>query len=332
MSARTAEIYKELRANPSSHTFTVMALPGHDDTYLGVDSELKPCLFIRADERVLEPPLRTSHVSLQVGQEYSVATIGGPVTTGRFHALRCETADDRDVEAFLVLIDAFVSRHEEGRVDLAMLTSFFGSMSRLFSVEQSSDLQGERQGLWGELFMMSLVKGFAFWAPFWHSETTRKFDFSTFAKRVEVKTALGPVRIHHFAHPQIYPLEGEEIMIASLLLRKEDAGLSLRELIISARADLSGTEEFIKLERAVRQAGMELLNEPGPGFDATEAEKSLAWYRAADAPHFTMAEPPGVSQTHYRVDLSTASQVDAQEISNWLGAWAVPTLALPTNR
>ncbi len=193
-------------------------------------------------------------------------------------------------------------------------------MIRLFSGGVATDIQAERQGLWGELFLMSQVLGFGFWAPFWHSETIRKFDFTSGRKHVEVKTALGNERVHHFAHRQVYEFEGEQTMIASLLLRKDDGGLSLRELIEQARAALLGGAHYFKLEQAVRQAGME-AEESGPAYDLSEAEESLAWYRAKDAPHFKMPEPAGVSQTHYRVDLSLAPQVSKSELDPWLRTW-----------
>ena len=66
---------------------------------------------------------------------------------------------------------------------------------------------------------------------------------------------------------------------------------------------------------------MEAMDEPGPAYDDVEAKKGLAWFRATDAPHFTMSEPPGVSQTQYRVDLSTAPRVTDAELAGWLDDW-----------
>src|SRR5712692_9882309 len=42
------------------------------------------------------------------------------------------------------------------------LTGFFQSIARLFSVGPSADLKTERQGLWGELFLMQRVRGVRF--------------------------------------------------------------------------------------------------------------------------------------------------------------------------
>jgi Putative PD-(D/E)XK family member, (DUF4420) len=317
----TAEVFERLRQSPSGHAFTVEAVGGRDDVFLGVDASQRPCLFVRGAATTLEPQLRTSHVSLVLGQEYMIQPPGQRTRSERLDALRCETSDAGDLDTFLVLVDALLARYGAGQIDPDALKGFFRSMVRLFSAASSSDLQAERQGLWGELFMMSRERGFQFWAPFWHSETNRKFDFSAVGRRVEVKTAVGQVRIHHFAHRQIYSEEGEEIVLASLLLRKEDAGLSLRDLIAQARSALMGTEHYFKLELAIRQAGMEAMDEPGPTYDSTEASELLAWYRASDAPHFTMAEPPGVSQTHYRVDLSTAPRIPSEDLSHWLNSW-----------
>jgi len=327
-----ATLFARLKDNPSGHAFTVLPVPGYETVFLGVDFAGHPSLFVRAMEGAPEPPLRTAKVSLEIGQHYSLATMGESPRNELLHALRCESAEPAEVNTFLVLAEAFLASYEGQQVDEDALTTFFRAMVRLFAVSPARDLQSERQGLWGELFVMSRVRGFAFWAPFWHSETTRRFDFSVGNRRAEVKTALGAERIHHFSHRQIYALEGEEITIASLLLREEDAGLSLRELLGQAREALRGTEHFLKLERAARQAGMDLMNEAGPVYDSNEADRTLAWFGSTDAPHFRMPEPPGVSQTHYRVDLSTAPQIDYHELAAWLDSWAAPVGELSGSR
>lgn len=317
-----ADLFLELKANPSGHAFTVTPVSERPGAYLGIDSLGRPCLFVRADERPAEPPLRTTQVSLKLGQEYDLAIGDGAPIRERFHSLCCEASDRPGVETFLVLIDAFLASHEGSGLTADALSSFFRSLVRLFAVAPVQDLHGERQGLWGELFVMSRVRGFGFWAPFWHSEATRSFDFSTPGRRVEVKTTLGGPRIHHFSHRQVYALNGEEIVIASLLLREEDSGLALRHLINECRAALRETPFHLKLEKAVRRAGMADTSETGPSFDAAEAEMELGWFRSADVPHFRVPEPPGVSETRYRADLSTAPRLPRNEVEAWLDTWS----------
>jgi hypothetical protein len=315
---RVADIFYEVRNNPSGHAFTVAPVLHREGIFVGADVGGRPCLFVRADERSGEPPLRTTHVSLQLSREYTLAIGGGSPKRELFHSLCCEASERPDVDTFLILIDAFLARHEGQSVVADTLTSFFRSLVRLFAVTPARDLEAERQGLWGELFVMSCVRGFRFWAPFWHTEPTRRFDFSAPGRRVEVKTTVGTERIHHFSHRQIYALEGEEIVIASLLLKKEEEGQSLRQLIDGCGFALQDTPFYLKLEKAVRRADMETSSDTGPVFDATEASKALAWFRSTDAPHFRMPEPLGVSETRYKVDLSTAPRLDLQELEGWL--------------
>ena len=327
-----AALLSELKDRPSGHAFTVAPVPGNQDVLLGVDTTGHPVLFVLAEAGAVEPPLRTDKVSLHIGQSYSLASINDSPRIELLHALRCETTDLPDVETFLLLAEAFLVRQEAGGADRHTLTSFFRSMVRLFAVTPAKDLQAERRGLWGELFMMSRVRGFRFWAPFWHSEVTRRFDFSCGRNRVEVKITTRPERTHHFSHRQIYAIEGDDIVVASILAAEDDSGLSLRQLIEDCRGALLGTPDYLKLEKAVRRAGMESSTELGPVIGAAEAEESLAWFRSRDVPHFRVPEPPGVTETRYRVDLSTAPRLTTVELDEWLRLWSLELLPIVVSR
>lgn len=316
-----AELFGKLKDSPSGHAYTAAKIEGRGNLYLGVNLAGQPCLLVLAEGRSPDPPLRAAKVLFRPAQEFSVAVDGDLLSRQLFHMLSCESSDKGEVESFLIVIDAFLASHADQPIQSSTLTDFFRSMVRLFAVVPARDLAAQRQGLWGELFLMRQVRGFRFWAPYWHSEVTRIFDFSSREKRVEVKTSAAAQRVHHFSHRQIYALEGEEIVLASLMLREEDAGLSLRDLIGGCRAVLNGTPDYLKLESAVRRAGMEDSTIEGPRFDAMQAHRELAWFRSVDAPHFRMPEPPGVSETRYKVDLSTAPRVASEELERWLGEW-----------
>ncbi len=327
-----ADLFSDLRDRPSGHDFTVSPIPGHRGAFLGVDSTGHPVLFTPAEAGAAEPPLRTNKVSLHIGQSYSLAEIDAFPRVELLHAMRCETRDSTDVATFLLLSEAFLARHKAGGVDGATLASFFRSMIRLFEVTPAKNLRAERRGLWGELFMMTRVRGFQFWAPFWHSETTRRFDFSCGRNRVEVKMTTRPERVHHFSHKQVYAIEGEELLVASIVAAEDDAGLSLRQLIDECRNALLGTPDHLKLERAIRRAGMESPTETGPVIGATEATERLAWFRSIDIPHFRVPEPAGVTETRYKVDLSTAPRVTDTELEAWLRPWFSCLLPIAASR
>lgn len=313
-------LYDQLRKDVSPHRFTATPLVSLPNAYLAIDSAGRPALFRRASGPSPEAPLRTAQVSLRLGMPFTITPRSTHSITGLFDCLSCETSERGAIETFLVLVDAYLANHSASNVDTS-LSTFFRSIVRLFAVPPSRDLAAERQGLWGELFMMRSVNGYEFWATYWHTEPTRKFDFSAAGRRVEVKTTSNGPRIHHFSHRQVYALAGEEIVIASLIVNADDAGLTLRELIDECRHAIAATPEFIRLERAVRRAGMDDPSESGPSFDERAASIALAWFGSADAPHFRVAEPPGVSDTRYRVDLSTAPQMDPDNVSTWLQLW-----------
>jgi len=239
--------------------------------------------------------------------------------------LICEKGDQSDIETFIVLVDAFLVQNHDHRMASQNIGPFFRSVARLFSITPGRDRDNERQGLWGELFVMSQVRGFKFWAPFWHNEVTRVFDFSAPGRRLEVKTSASGQRIHHFSHSQVFANEGEEIVVTSLMVTEDDTGLSLRELITSCREIFIHTPHYLKLEKAVRYAAMDDSSETGPIYNERNAIDALYWFKAVDIPHFWIPEPPGVSHTSYRIDLSSAPRIDPIELNVWINSWLVVT-------
>lgn len=318
---KISDIFSKLKKNPSGHVFTLENVPNHKEAFIGIDQGGHPWLFVKAKEASSNAPLCTSQITLYPAQEYNIYISKIGTFRELLYGLRCDSHDLSDIGNFLILIEAFIDQHRKEKIDGGKLSDFFHSMVRLFSVKPAKDIDAERQGLWAELFFMRQIKGYAFWASFWHNEPTRTFDFSTKGKRLEIKSTTGNQRIHHFSHRQIYALEDEEIAIASLILRKDDAGLTLRDLVNECRKALLGTAHFFRLERAVRSARMEDPSLRGPTFDQTEAKNNLLIFSSIDTPHFPMPEPSGVSETRYKVDLSNVQSLDEREIKRWIGSW-----------
>lgn len=319
-------LYNQLQDLPNDHSYRAVQIPEYEGIFLGVDRSKRPCLFIAAQSRLLEPNLRAAHVSLRPNQAFDLTLPDTSKKRGLFHALLCETDDRSDKETFVSLIDAFLAQTNNARLASQTIGEFFRSLVRLFAEGTVQDKDAERQGLWGELFLMRQIRGYQHWAPFWHSEVTRLYDFSAPGKRLEVKTGSGGQRVHHFSHRQVFSMGGEQIVIASLLVREEDSGLSLHDLIVECRNSLLFSPYYLKLERSVRHAGMEDPEESGPIYDPNEALHSLAWFKSTEVPHFNQPEPVGVSQTSYRIDLTNAPQINSGELGGWLDSWRIDYL------
>ncbi len=113
--------------------------------------------------------------------------------------------------------------------------------------------------------------------------------------------------------------------MASLVLRPDPVGLCLLALIDQTRRALAGDlASLAKLETSVRRADMGDPATDGPCFNVAEAASNLAWFQARDLPRFTQPEPLGVSQTHYRVDLSGTPPMVGAEAQVWLDRWQEP--------
>ena len=89
----------------------------------------------------------------------------------------------------------------------------------------------------------------------------------------------------------------------------------------SAKDELRGTSNYIKLERAIRNARMDNLDTDGPRYNSAYALNNAAWFKAENAPRFPIIEPVGVSGTHYRSDLTNAERMGLEEISEWVENW-----------
>lgn len=315
------KIYNNLRKKPTGYAFSAIKIDRWKNVYFAIYSRDNPVLFIETEHRSNNPPLQTTKTLLRMSQELRIYSEGIPLKKRRFHMLLCKSTNKIDKEYFIILIDAFLSSLEEREIGEDDLITFFRTMVRLFKVSSTPNLEVGRQGLWGELFLMRHVQGYKFWAPFWHGKATRLFDFSNQKKHIEIKTTKSDSRIHRFSHNQIFSVSGEDIFVASLMLREDCAGLSLRTLIEECRTTLKGTPHYYKLEISVRHVGMEDRSTEGPRFNETHAEKYLLWFKSTDVPHFRLPEPQGVLDTRYKVDLSLASPVSIIDINKWLHSW-----------
>ncbi|CAH0255526.1 hypothetical protein SRABI80_03090 [Peribacillus frigoritolerans] len=183
-------------------------------------------------------------------------------------------------------------------------------------------MERERQGLWGELFFITQAGNIKSFMKHWHKEPNRKFDFVKDCLRLEVKSTSLQERIHAFSHQQLFNSKPNETVIASLILRKEDEGLSLRELITTVFEHISDDLSLIiKLEKARRLAGMETPMEIGPIYDERFAKENLKFYHVSNVPQFPLPEPPGVTDTRYNVDLSTIRNIPDNELDKWMKKW-----------
>lgn len=312
-------IIRELKENRKKAPFTVAAVPEREGVLIGIDNEDKPCVFISSQDSRRLPTIRTSHLKVEFSRKYKLALKDGDVREGSYHGILCMSDEQKDREVFVSIIDSMLK--SSPLLNTESINLLFQSLVSLFSVKPTQDFASERRGLWAELFFMAQNGGIAQWAASWHSEPTRIFDFSSKNRRIEIKCTIRPERIHEFSHSQLISLPNQETVIVSYLLQEDDQGKSLRALIDDVRSQLAGSPYLIKLEKAVRRAGMHEPEEEGPRFNESYANQHAAWFRSTEVPRFTTNEPQGVTGTHYKSDLTNVLQLSDQEIKSWVSDW-----------
>lgn len=310
----------ELFNEQSEYAFKAMQVPDVEGVFIAINRSNQPALIISSNDAGSPLKMKTDLLSLTLNSQGTVHIHERAIEIKKFHMLLCETTEKSTVETFLILVQAFISKFSTDGYTNSGLIQFFQTVERLFKVTAVPDMSRERQGLWGELFLLKWLGDLKRWVNYYHSDYAMKFDLSSKNQRIEVKTTVGE-RIHYFSHDQLFS-DDKEIAIASLVLSKDDAGMSLRELINEVRKEIADEPELIiKLENAVRRAGMQVVSEIGPKFNYMDASRQLAWYWSNSVPRFNQAEPPGVSNTHYRVNLGTVEKLSVDEVKRWLDNW-----------
>lgn len=311
---KLSELLEQIKSISEEHQYKgikIADLP----IYLAISDNNKLALIVQSQSRSIPQYISSNLVSLRLNEKFTINVNGDICKNQSFHILQCESINSLLVETFILLSQAFANQIKGIQSAENELVIFFDSLIQLFKLTPSNNLQKERQGLWGELFIIKHYGVRNRLISMWHTEPTNKFDFSLGKLRFEIKTTTGLERVHTFSHDQLYCNNSKRVVIGSLILREDNAGLSLRELINYTRISIgSNLQLLLKLEKAIKRAGMLDDVDKGPIYDEEEALSNLAWYRAEDVPKFPLQEPPGVSNTHYRVNLTGCPKMENKEI------------------
>jgi hypothetical protein len=150
----------------------------------------------------------------------------------------------------------------------------------------------------------------------WRLKDSARFDFSAGDIRLDVKTASGRLRAHTFSHDQCNPPPGTLAIVASLFLERSASGVSLRELIRVVETLIAEYSELVmKLHDVVTETlGNALQEALSIRFDERLAASSLHYYDLRSIPAIRGEPPAGVSDIHFRSDLSGVATVTVEAL------------------
>lgn len=217
------------------------------------------------------------------------------------------------LDIFIRLTDTISSELSDSE-----LLSYFLNLKDLFSNETKKSIK-ELQGLYGELYAMVYLKEKQQIniAQFYQSEDKRKFDFSVNEnKKIEVKTTTLPARIHHFKLDQLNVLR-YDILVVSIMLQKDDGGLSLNSLIEKAKLLFSNNLKLlIHIENMVKNVDVDVLETLK--YNKAFIDGNIRFVKAVDIPRIQEKTMDGVFNVEFDSDLSSMNSLEASKVEEWI--------------
>jgi hypothetical protein len=285
--------------------------------YLCVDHDGCPALALESDIPVGHIRLRNLEVTSLVKSEIiSESWKDGRAFTSL--QIRCTSHDTFVQQHFIdfskeVLWPSFHSAGIEGTV---------GCIERLVALFARLERSGTRdiQGLWAELFLISVGESVNESVSAWHAEPQAVFDFAHEAIRIEVKSTRMSRRVHRFSQAQLCPAQGVNVIVASIRMEETAGGVSVVDLydVICGRiADGYCRARFREVFLA--SIGNDSERARRLTFDTDVARDTVRFYDGRDVPKIPCKEWAGVEDISFASNLEELDPIDVP-LGTWLQA------------
>jgi Putative PD-(D/E)XK family member, (DUF4420) len=287
--------------------FTALTVPEYDRHRLGKDDRSRPLLLIALGQQSpLEshPPICLENIAIQHSVRCRLARPGGHVEEGVFSVVHC-MSDDATIQSHFL--------HAAGSAILSLGSAPSGgdvsrSIMELVELFRAISAIPRRsvQSLWSELFVIANSTEPLRLLAAWHTIPEEHFDFSDGPDRIEVKSSASRLRQHHFSLAQLRPPQGITVAVASLFTDRSAGGVSLAALTERVR-EFAGQAPplLLHLDQVLSIAlGSTPQAARETSFDWELAKESLRFYDAQEVPSISPELPAGVTEVHFKADLS----------------------------
>jgi hypothetical protein len=206
-----------------------------------------------------------------------------------------------------------------GAVSEEEIANMLDVLAELFRV-MAQPARREAAGLWAELFLITSSADPVRMVRAWHMSAGDKFDFADGTDRLEVKASMRETRCHHFAYDQAHPPAGCIGYVASIIIRRSAAGMSVADLWKTARGQMGTAVDLLKVDTQcllALGAGWEQARQER--FDSEFARGTLRIFAVEDIPRVPLCVVPGVSDIHFVTDLTFSVPLQRSNTSPLLG-------------
>jgi len=290
--------------------FNILELDGfiwgvgsNGETLFGLDS---------SQSKTSEIIQSTKYLKLYINHKFS-CLINGEQQYKNLSLYVLNSAETKMQELFVRLCLSMTDELNEEQ----MLRNFF-NLKDLFTNQKKPSLI-ELQGMFGELFSIYYLKtnyGLDI-STYYQKEEKRKFDFSiSEKKKIEIKTTLKPERVHHFLHQQL-DTDRFDIKVISLMLQKDDCGMSLLDLINECK-DIFSNYLIIILYIEMMTKNIDDSDLASIKFNVEYVKNNLKIFNGTDVPKVKEKDINGVFNIEYDVDLENVQPISKGKLIDWV--------------
>lgn len=262
--------------------------------YIGLDKNHNIAVILESTDIEKSPIImKTKKVNFEINIKANIEILNNS-DEKLFHIIKCLSELEKEKLVFLDLCEVLFSKsinNEEYLFETIKILSEFFSQKIEFS-------NSELQGIYAELYTIYFYQGRFNFGEYWQTSDRMKFDFSITSKtKVEVKSTLKPERKHHFRHDQ---LAGEiyNIYVLSYMLRPDDEGLSLLDLIIKCKDILADYQsKIVIIQKILNDVSEERLKEMK--FNVEYLNEKMRFFDSKKIPRFEELSPNGIVNAEY---------------------------------
>lgn len=265
-------------------------------------------VFLLHDSSIAKynPSINFRHLSAQFHATCRVQTDLDNVED-QFCLVYCDAATPELHELFIRCVAAAIEElpSNSGTKEIESCITKLRDLFRAFALPS----QREVSGLWAELFVILKCGNPAQAMSLWHEDQFDRFDFSSSAIHIEVKSTVRGLRAHEFALEQLQPSARGEGFVVSLLLQPLSGGSGIFDLAREVEAEVAEHPRLKQKlwENVAKALGSDFSDKLDKCFDQAFAERCLVVYTMNDIPHPETPSDPRVTALRFISDLTAVS-------------------------
>ena len=303
--------------NPDDPLYAVLPVANQNGYFIGKDNDSLACLLISTIDSltVNHPPIRLENLDVQFGLPCSME-LPAEKQEGMFTILRCRSKEQEILVSFFSVCQSIIRMLGENPSQdniASAVDRFVLIFSKLLKPQNRTV-----NGLFGELFLISISSDPILTLDMWRSEDNARFDFSHNEIYLEVKTTAGRKRSHKFTYDQCNPPEGSIAIVASMFIERSTGGTSLRDIFDAVEEVVSSNPNLvIKLHEVVSDTLGRTFNDAMKiAFDINLAKTSLKFYDLREIPAIRHTLPNELSDVSFRSSLFEENHLSLTELSS----------------